>query len=46
MISIQELDPRPTIHDRILAKQEETLSALSTNRRVMPYEGENSSAAV
>ena len=44
-MTIEELDPRPTIHDFMLAKQEEMLSALSANRRVMPHEGEKGAAA-
>lgn len=42
---IENLDPRPKIHDLMLAKQEEMLSALSANRRVMPHEGEKGAAA-
>lgn len=42
---IEKLDPRPKIHDLMLAKQEEMLSALTANRRVMPHEGEKGAAA-
>jgi len=44
-MTIEELSPRPKIHDLMLAKQEEMLSALSANRRVMPHEGEKGAAA-
>lgn len=44
-MTIEQIASRPKIHDLMLAKQEEMLSALSANRRVMPHEGEKGAAA-
>lgn len=44
-MTLERLDRKPTVHELMLAKQAELEAALSSNRRIMPHEGEKGAAA-